>query len=149
MGGKYMAKKNMGIAIAIIGVIIIAFAFFTVSSGGGGIIEPKNKILCNVRVSAGLLGINTAKISSYTCAIAGQCYFGFQTIPYDFYQQQGYIQLISGGSTTVQAYSVNVYPLPGYENTYQISVCSPSNSYIINLLDNNNQVLETKTGSVS
>ena len=142
-----MAKNNIGIAVALIGIVVIAFAFFYSSSGGGGgIIPTQNKIQCNVQVTAGTALLFPPSITNYNCQIIGTCLFGYQAVPF-LLNQAGSIQLISGGSSSNLMYDLTLFG--GYQHTYQLSVCSSSNLYTINLLDSNNQVLQTKTGTVS
>lgn len=138
--------KNIGLVIIILGMLVLGFAFFmTGNLGGGKIFQPKDKITCNAIIQGGGL-VTKPSLSSATCYLNGQCYFGFSAIPYDIWSQQGTITLSSGGSTSTQTYSApNFYG----STTVQLSVCSDVHTWTVVLYDNSHSVLGQQQGTAS
>jgi len=140
-----MVNRLLPIILLFAGIGII---FFAVNSGSvivpGTTDSPKKVVACDVEIKNILLG--TAEIGNFNCRKERSCTFGFSAIPFGVFGQKGEIRLLTSDATASQQYDVGGILSSGIA-TKRLSICTEQSSGTLQLADDKNNIISTKSWS--
>lgn len=142
-----------------VGIILLVslLAFLVIGSlVGAGVFEntpfsdvlkSKDKVECDVTVKRSAWGVGGAYIDAVDCAVVDTCYLGYAVAPFiTVAAKEGEVRLYMDSTLDDREhYEVGLLQT----KTYKLKACTDSNQARIQLIDEQGQVLQTETRSVS